>query len=438
MGQGGVWDRRRALRWAVVVGLAVLGSGAALLAWRHWSGPAGPTGTALHWRQAQEALAAQDFDSARAHLNQCVESSPAHAETRFLLARAARRADDLEAAETHLKVAQAMRWPAEEVALERLLAQAQLGDLGRAEAPLLARLDEDPADEELVLEALIKGYLVAYRLPEAAHLATRWLEQRPDRWQPWLYRGRAHYLNRNLGRAVADYRRALEVRPRHRQGRLWYAGALLLDGRFSDALPEFERYVADYPDDPAGLLGQANSHLMLKQRAEAEACLDRLLARQPTHAAGLLLRARLELDRDAPEQALGWLKKAEAAAPHEVDILQGTILAYQQLGKSAEAERYQARLAELRKANRRLDALRTQILSSPKEIGPRLEAGALALRLGRPREARDWLLGALALDPNHRPTHEALARCFEALGDKNLAEFHRRRSQPPPGDKGND
>jgi tetratricopeptide (TPR) repeat protein len=383
----------------------------------------------LHWRQAHEALEAQDFARAREHLTRCVESCPAHAETRFLLARAARRADDLEGAETHLNVAEAMQWPAEEIALERLLAQAQLGDLGRAEALLLERLEEGSAAEELILEALIKGYLTAYRLPEASHLATRWLEQRPNRWQPWLYRGRAHYLNGAFGRAAADYRRALEALPGLRQGRLWYAGALLLDGHFRDALPVFEKYVADYPDDTAGLLGLADCHLMLKQRSEAEACLDRLLRQQPSHGAGLLLRARLELDRDEPQQALVWLKKAEAAAPHEVDIAQGLAQAYRQLGRPDEAKRYQARLEELRKSNRRLDDLRTQILRSPKEIGLRHEAAALCLRLGRPREALDWLLGALTIDPNNRPTHEALAQCFDQLGDKNLAEYHRARAQ---------
>jgi Tfp pilus assembly protein PilF len=210
---------------------------------------------------------------------------------------------------------------------------------------------------------------------------------------------------------------------------LWYAGALLLDGRFRDALPVFEKYTADYPDDPAGLLGLANCHLMLKQRAEAEGCLGRLLGRQPGHAAGLLLRARLELDRDDPRQALVWLKKAEAAAPHEVDVIQGLILASRQLGRTAEAKQYEERLGQLRKLNRRLDALRSQILSSPKDVGPRLEAGTLSLRLGQPGEALDWLLGALALDPNHRPTHAALAQCFERLGDKHLAEYHRHRAE---------
>jgi tetratricopeptide (TPR) repeat protein len=423
-----VWNRWQTLKWTVVACLALSGLSGAILAWSRWRAARELTGIAFHWREAQEALQAGDFPRAREHLERCVERSPAHAESHFLLARASRRADDLESAETHLKIAEVLLWPSEDITFERLLTQAQLGNLGGTEATLLERVEENPALDELSLEAIIKGYLVMYRLPEAAHLATRWLSRYPDRWQPWLYRGRAHYLHHALGRAVADYRRALEVQPHHRQGRLWYASALLLDGRFREALPVFQKYVEDYPDDLPGLLGLANCYQMLKQSTEAEECLDRLLRRDPKHAAGLLLRARLDLDRDAPQQALVWLKKAEEAAPHEVDIVGALILAYRQLGKAAEAKRYQERHDELRALTKRLDVLRNEILRSPGELGPRYEAGLLSLRLDQPREARDWLLSALALDLNHRPTHEALARCYEQLGEKHLAEYHRRRA----------
>jgi Tfp pilus assembly protein PilF len=415
----------------VILSLVVLGCAAAILAWQRGGASRELTGTALHWRQAREALQRQDFVCAREHLQHCLDSCPAHAETHFLLARAWRRGDDPDSAETHFKIAEALGWSAEDIALERLLARAQIGNLGEIEPSLLERLEENPLEEELIFEALIKGYLVMYRLPQAAHLATRWLKQQPDRWQPWLYRGRAHYLNGALGRAVADYQHALQAQPHHRQGRLWYAGALLLDGRFREALPVFQKYAGEYPDDSAGLLGLANCQLMLKQHGEAQESLGRLLGQQPRHAAGLLLRARLEMDRDAPQQALLWLKKAEAAAPQEVDIVAALVQAYRQLGQTALANRYQQRHDELRKLTRRLDQLRTQILRSPGEIAPRHEAGVVCLRLGQARQAHDWLLAALALDPNHRPTHQALAECFEKMGDKHLAEYHRGRAADP-------
>jgi tetratricopeptide (TPR) repeat protein len=424
-----VWNRRQILSGAIVVGLLALALGGAVLAWQHLKAAGEPGGAALHWRQAHEALRAQDFANAREHLEYCVQNWPAHAQTHFLLARTSRRADDLEYAARHLKIAEALQWYPEEIALERLLARAQAGDLRETESVLLQRLEENSGADELIYEALIKGNLVVFQLPQAMSLATRWLEEHPDRWQPWLYRGRAHYLNNTLGRAIADYRRALQALPHLRQGRLWYASALVLDGRFRDALPAFEQYVADYPDDSAGLLGIAYCHQMLKQSREAEAWLGQLLRQHPKHAAGLLLRARLELDRDAPQQAVVWLKQAEAAAPNDVEIAQAFITAYRQLGKTAEVQHYEQRVEELRKLIKRLDAVRTEIMRSPREVGPRHEAGVLCLRLGQPKQASDWLVGALALDANHRPTHEALAECFERLGDKNLAEYHRRRAQ---------
>jgi tetratricopeptide (TPR) repeat protein len=418
------------VRRSVLVGLSVLTLGGAALALRPWAGrPADAAGGPhAHRRQAEQALEAQDFRRAREHLEQCLASWPAHAETHFLLASTCRRADDAEAWETHLRAAEALQWPVEEIQFERQLMQAQIGKLADVEAPLLEKVSTSGADEELILEALAKGYLEVYRLPDAAYWATQWVERHPGRWQPWLYRGRAHYLNRALGRAAADYRRALEIKPDHHQGRLWLASALLLGGQFAEALPEFETYLRDDPDEPAGLLGLASCQLELNQQGAAEAALDRLLARHPDNVAGLLVRARLEMARDAPDKALTWLKKAEALAPHEEDILNALVLACRQLGRQVEAEAYQRRLDKVHKETVRLDEVRKQIIRTPNEVGPRYEAGVLCLRLDRPQEALGWLLGVLDLDPDHRPTHQALADCYEKLGEPRRAAYHHSRA----------
>jgi tetratricopeptide (TPR) repeat protein len=426
--------RVRIARRSILAILIVLALGGAALTLRPWARRFSllpspyPLLPSDHWRQAWQALEAQDFPRAREHLEQCLASWPAHAETHFLLARACRRGDDAEAWRSHLGAAEALQWSEEQVRFERQLMQAQVGKLADVEAPLLKQLRAGGADEELIVEALVKGYLGAYRLPESAHWATQWLTRQPQRWQPWLYRGRAHYLNQALGRAAADYRRALEIKPDHRQGRLWLASALLLGGQFAEALPEFETYLRDDPDDPAGLLGLATCRLELNQQGAVEAALDRLMARNPDHLAALLVRARLEMARDAPDKAVTWLKKAEALAPQEADILNALVLAFRQLGRQAEAEGYQKRLAEVHKKADQLKAVRKQIIRRPKEVGPRYEAGMLCLRLGRAQDALDWLLSAVNLDPNHRPTHQALADCYDKLGQPQRAAYHRSRA----------
>jgi tetratricopeptide (TPR) repeat protein len=407
--------------------LIVLVLGGAALALRPWASRAGNAakGAQSSWKQAEQALQNQDFPRAREHLEQCLAYWPAHAETQFLLARACRRAGDVDAWQTHLRAAEALQWPAEDIRFERQLMQAQAGKLASIEANLLEQLNAGCPEEELIVEALVKGCIELYRPADADYWATQWIERHPERWQPWLYRGRVHYLNHATGRAVADYRHALEIKPDLRQGRLWLASALLVGGQFPEALPEFETYLRDEPDDPAGLLGLATCRLELNQQGPAEETLTRLLNRHPDHVAALLVRARLEMSRDAPDKAFVWLKKAEAVAPHEEDILNALVLACRQQGRQDEAATYQKRLEAARKVTARLDAVRNQIILTPNEVGPRYEAGMLCLRLGQAKEALNWLLGALDLAPDHQPTHQALADCYEKLGQTQRAAYHR-------------
>src|SRR5919201_5542152 len=139
-------NRVRIVRRSILAALIVLALGGAALALRPWAGrvslfptPYSPL-PSEHWRQAEQALQAQDFPRAREHLEQCLASWPAHAATHFLLARACRRGDDVEAWQTHLRAAEALQWPAEEVRFERQLMQAQVGKLAEVEAPLLEQL----------------------------------------------------------------------------------------------------------------------------------------------------------------------------------------------------------------------------------------------------------------------------------------------------------
>jgi Tfp pilus assembly protein PilF len=47
--------------------------------------------------------------------------------------------------------------------------------------------------------------------------------------------------------------------------------------------------------------------------------------------------------------------------------------------------------------------------------------------MGQERQALHWLNQALQLDPDHQPTHRALAEYFEKAGDAEEAAAHRRR-----------
>lgn len=61
----------------------------------------------------------------------------------------------------------------------------------------------------------------------------------------------------------------------------------------------------------------------------------------------------------------------------------------------------------------------------------RYEAGMIFLRNGFTQDGLRWLYTALDADPNHRPTHQALADYFERTGEEAQARHHRRFLDKP-------
>jgi tetratricopeptide (TPR) repeat protein len=383
------------------------------------------------WTQAQQALAEDHFPRAIEHLRRTLETRPFYAKAHFLLARACRRSDDLAGWQRHLSRAEALQWSRDEIELERRLLRAQAGRSRDVDRILLSYLDSFHPETGLIYEAVVKGFLESYRLEEAVSWASRWLERYPEDYLPWLYRGRAFYLNRTREQALADYSRAWELKPGQPTVRQWLASALMISGRFREALAHFEAGIRDQPNHAGALLGAANCLLELNRKDEARARLDELLSQQPTNAAALFVRGRLELDQDAPAEALPWLLRAEAATPHDPGIVQALVLAHRLLGRQDEAARYQRRQSELQALTQQLDEARKQAVQEPNSADRRYKAGDLCLRLGEEDEAVRWFESALLIDADHQPTHQALAEWYHKHGDVRRAQEHRRKAATP-------
>jgi Tfp pilus assembly protein PilF len=56
----------------------------------------------------------------------------------------------------------------------------------------------------------------------------------------------------------------------------------------------------------------------------------------------------------------------------------------------------------------------------------------LALELEQEKEASDWFQTVFYIDPNHRPSHLALADYWAKHGRPQQADYHRRRSEGKP------
>jgi tetratricopeptide (TPR) repeat protein len=411
-------------RWVLgLLALLVVIAAATFLWWRSRP-PADPTAERL--QAARAALVAHRPDEAQNHLHAVLAQWPLDAEAHFLLARACRRADDLAGWQEHLRTAELLHWPATELERERLCGRAQTGDVWAAEAELLPLLAAGDDESAVVAEALIKGYLVTFRLDDVLSYCQGWIDRRPDDWPPYYLRGRAYLYARLLARAIDDFRRVLALWPDHAPARLRLASAHMVEGQYESARAEYEAYLAAHPPAAEALFGLANCQFNLAQSDAARATLDRLFALQPDHPAGCFVRAKLEMQTN-PAEALAWLRKAERQAPHETDVTSALVQALTQTGQADEAACYQLKLDELRADLFRLDELRKEVRTDPDRPAPRLEAGELCAWLGREAEAVHWFQSVLRLDPNHAAAHRALAELYERQGDPRAA-YHRARA----------
>lgn len=423
---------RRHPRLAIAAGLLallVLASVGAVWAFNLWprgSGGAEEDSGDYHWQQAQQALAVRDFGTAKKHLGRCLELWPASAEAHFLMARTCRRQTDDTGWETHLEAARVLGWPHEEIALEARLWQAQMGDVWAVEQSLRSYLQSDSPEEVLILEALVQGDLDDERLGDALDLTRMWQKRHPDDWMAWLYHGRALYLNGATSRAVDDYDHVVELRPEHGRVHLWRAAAYMTDKRYAEALADFRAYLHEQPDDADALFGIAQSASTLGQTAAAREALDRLLHEHKEHVPGLSLRAQLDLTDGKMDEALRWLKRAEALTPHDAQLLHTLARTLRQLNRDSEARKYERRFEEIAKRNRRLQDLMKQIRKEPGNASLRFRAAALSQELGREAEAAAGFRSVLWLDPGHPQTHQLLAEYYQRKGDATRAAYHRR------------
>ncbi len=120
-----------------------------------------------------------------------------------------------------------------------------------------------------------------------------------------------------------------------------------------------------------------------------------------------------------------WLRRAAACSPHDRQITYRLYQCLQQLGQEDEAARTAARLQEIDADLLRMRELVQEVMRRPRDAGLRYEAGMIFLKNGLTEEGLAWLAMALENDPQHRPTHQALAEHYEQAGQPARAAAHR-------------
>ncbi|MER3440719.1 MAG: hypothetical protein C4296_05015 [Gemmataceae bacterium] len=431
--------RQRPL-WAVAASsLALVGLiGAVVLIW--------PQVQALNaWRAAQHALAEYDFVRARHELEKCANAWPHSAETYFLLARTARRAGDYDAARHYLQRAEQIGWVSDSIDLEYILARAQQGAAHEVHAVLWRNIEAGHPDRLLILEAMVKGYLQTYRLNEAALCLNKWVELAPEDWVPRYWRAMTLERGHRRGEAAEDYLFVLDKRPDHAQARLRLAEILRQQGRgfkkkgYEEAEEHYRKYLEQHPQDAEALVGLARCLREQARFDEARTCLTTVLQQQPDHALANMVLGQIEFDTDlspaGARRALSYFLAAEKQIPWELDVAYGLQRVYYRLGDKEQAEAYRRKVEQLMHDQKMLNHLTGALIDKQKDAGLRYEIGLIFMRSGQEFEGLRWLLTALQDDPDHVPTHRALATYYEKAGERTRAAFHRRMAERGSGQK---
>jgi Tfp pilus assembly protein PilF len=310
--------------------------------------------------------------------------------------------------------------------------RVQLGELVDVEEYLLNCVDNQHPDSALILETLAGAYMRNLRYVPALSALNRWVEVAPH--SALAHQQRGWLLDRAMDHqgALADYRRAVELAADLVPARLRLAELLLQENEVAEAAGHLELLHSRHPDraDVTARLGQCR--FQQGRADEARRLLEAAEARLPDDPFLLIHLAKLDLQDSDPARAERRVRHLLAVDPADAEGQYVLIQVLRQQGKRDEAEACQGRYRDTQALLRRVNVLlRDEVERSPSDPATPSEAGMGLLRLGQDRLALYWLHEALRRDPDHQPSHRALADYYQRKGNQAKAAVHRRRLTGP-------
>ncbi len=201
---------------------------------------------------------------------------------------------------------------------------------------------------------------------------------------------------------------------------------MLENAQPAEALAQYEELLRQKAGDVAAQLGRARALLGLARLAEAGQALAAARRAAAPALEALVLAGKVELQQGHAEQAEPPLRQAVAQSPFDREAVYTLAQCLQQQGKQSDAEEWLRRLKRIDADQARLAEITKQILASPHDAALRSQAGAIFLSIGNEPEGLRWLESALHEDPHHAPTHQLLSEYYQAHGQPDRAEHHRR------------
>lgn len=404
-------------RRVLIVGCALLG----LVAWF-----GRPTIAEIAQWQGRQALRNREFESALAWFERAAAINPGDGESHFWMARIERMRGRTSLMFSHLERAANVGFSADRIERERVLAMAQSG-LTRPVEGILPRLLMDPGDDgPAICEAIVSGYLQAFRIKEAMSILEAWKRDYPDDPQPMVVRGMYFAHRQNWNGAASEFEAALKLAPRRDDIRAQWAESLRNGGDLKSAREQFERCRRTSPRDPEVLIGLGRCLLESGDLDEARSCFELALDVAPSSWSGRYWLGKLLVTAGESARAIPLLKELYRERPYEPDVRYTFAMALQATGQSSEAKEHFEYVSAQQRAQSELRNKLEILERAPSRTDLRFEIGKTLLDYGNPDEGLGWLQSVLQLDPNHAEARAA------------VEDFTSRQAEVPQPDKRED
>jgi tetratricopeptide (TPR) repeat protein len=393
------------------------------------------------WTLADSACRRFDFRAGHDYLLSYLRLKPAEMEAHLLAGRCARRAEFLEdyegenselkqAGARHLRDAERLGAPPDELAVERALADIQHGAWGNNERILMDRVRDLKPDTPLILEGLIHAYLRHVNFEKALACQDALLRMEPDNLQGLLWRGRMRALLRQKERAHEDYEGALKLAPDFDPARYYFAEMLAAENRYSEAEPHVNILIEHAPKNLLVRLLWARCRIQLgydSTGAELDAWLQDAPPHHPRLMEALGAAAGVALSSSEPEKAEVYARRALAELPLDKHALHILSRSLNLQGRKEEAQEVEKLLAQVIEDLATVARVWDRLAEDSTNLDLRYVLGNTYLRLGRPGDALVWLNSILDREPQHRSTLQLLAGYYEKCGQRALATEMRQR-----------
>lgn len=386
--------------------------------------------------QAERNLLDRKVDLALNWGSRAYQADTQNTDTLLILARANRRAREIDTSVEYLKKLHQITGPSEDLQREQWLVEAQVGDISNLEQNLADMMIDPKGNAQDICETFVNSCILNYRFPEALQVLELWQADFPDDPLPHYYRGRILEHKGSWDGAEEEFTAALKIAPDNIPAAYNLARVKLSQNKVDQALENYQICTQHQKGHTAALVGIARC-LRMKQNIDAarpilqeaqeipekQRLKDYRDVGDPAHVARnavLLELGQLELSSGNYKQAASYLQKSVELNSKDRKSRLALANAYRGLGELEKAEQQIQIVEKNQKAIKRLDECFDLLQKDLKNADLRAEIGQIFLEHVSENQGIVWLKNALYYDPNHRQAKQALEKYYAEQRSKQV------------------